>query len=163
MSAGLDAFAAYFEGVNCEFERVGDDVITAGIEVEAADEEGEPQGEGNGVALDVIIQSDHDEDGEEEQLAVYVNWPLQVPEDKLAQAAEFVLRANFGVLVGSIELDFDDGEVRSKTGLDVFKLDDAACETLFQNSMNLTMMYFPALQAVLDGMGVEEALAEVEG
>ena len=112
----------------------------------------------------VLVQSDRDEEGGEEQLAVYVNWPLKVPEDKLPLAAELVAKANFGVLVGCIDLDFDDGEVRAKTGIDVFNLTNEVCESMFQNSMNITMMYLPALQLMLaEDLTPDEALEQVEG
>ena len=155
--SGLDAFAAYFDSVSCEYERVGEEALTAGIEVESDDGD-------EAVNMDVIVQSDRDEEGGEEQLAVYVNWPLKVPEDKLPLAAELVAKANFGVLVGCIDLDFDDGEVRAKTGIDVFNLTNEVCESMFQNSMNITMMYLPALQLMLaEDLTPDEALEQVEG
>ena len=33
--------------------------------------------------------------------------------------AEFITRANYGMIVGSFEMDYGDGEVRYKTSIDV--------------------------------------------
>ncbi len=33
--------------------------------------------------------------------------------------AEFITRANFGIVIGNFEIDFSDGEIRYKTSIDV--------------------------------------------
>lgn len=45
--------------------------------------------------------------------------PVWVPEARRLAVAEFITRANYGMLIGNFELDFVDGEVRFKTGIDV--------------------------------------------
>jgi hypothetical protein len=159
----IDRFAAYLETINCAFERVGDDALTAGVEVTLEDEDGEgDDAEAPGQVFDMIVQSDE----EAGQLGCYVVWPVQVPAEKLPAAAELIHRANFGVLVGNVELDFDDGEVRAKSGLDVegVELNDPACQGLVQVALDLTMMYLPALRDVVEnGTAVVEALETVEG
>ena len=43
--------------------------------------------------------------------------PTHVPENKRTAAAEYVTRANYGLLNGNFELDFSDGEVRFKVSV----------------------------------------------
>lgn len=41
--------------------------------------------------------------------------PMKVNEDKRAEVAEYLTRANYGLHVGNFEMDMEDGEVRYKT------------------------------------------------
>jgi hypothetical protein len=43
----------------------------------------------------------------------------RVPEEKRAVMAEFLTRANAGLWLGNLELDFSDGEIRYKTSLHI--------------------------------------------
>ena len=52
------------------------------------------------------------------KLAIYSVADLHIPEARRPAMAEFLTRANFGIVVGNFEMDFDDGEVRYKTSLD---------------------------------------------
>ncbi len=45
--------------------------------------------------------------------------PANTPEPKRMAMAEFLTRANYGLIIGNFELDFNDGEVRFKTSIDV--------------------------------------------
>ena len=58
-------------------------------------------------------------DEEKYWLIFYSYMPVNSPPEKMASAAEFVTRANRGMRIGNFELDFDDGEIRYKTSLDV--------------------------------------------
>ncbi len=51
-----------------------------------------------------------DEDG----FTVYTVFPVKAPEEKRGAVAAFLTRANYGLILGSFELDFDDGEIRFK-------------------------------------------------
>jgi hypothetical protein len=53
------------------------------------------------------------------QVLFYSVCPVNVPEDKRLTMAEFITRANFGLVIGNFEMNFDNGEVRYKTSLDV--------------------------------------------
>lgn len=53
------------------------------------------------------------------QLVFYSILPDNVPENKRGIAAEFITRANFGIILGNFEMDFEDGEIRYKTSMDV--------------------------------------------
>jgi hypothetical protein len=87
------------------------------------------------------------------QIAFYSICPLRVPEARRMHVAEFLARANYGLVIGNFEQDWDDGEVRYKTSLDV-----EDCElsgTLFSHIVyaNVTTMdrYLPGLIAVIAG------------
>jgi hypothetical protein len=55
----------------------------------------------------------------QQQMVFYSVAPLKVPEDRRAVMAEFLHRANYGMIIGNFEIDFSDGEVRYKTSIDV--------------------------------------------
>ena len=53
-----------------------------------------------------------------EQFMAYVLVPVKVPEKKRTAVAEFITRANYGLRIGNLEMDFDNGEVRYKSSID---------------------------------------------
>jgi hypothetical protein len=57
--------------------------------------------------LDIREQSDI--------LLFYTVLPVMVPENFRLKVSEFVTRANYGLRIGNLEMDFKDGEVRYKT------------------------------------------------
>lgn len=56
---------------------------------------------------------------EEKQLLFYAYCEENVPEDRRLAMAEFLTRANYGLVLGNFEMDMNDGEVRFKTSIDV--------------------------------------------
>ncbi|HEX9018927.1 MAG TPA: YbjN domain-containing protein, partial [Anaerolineaceae bacterium] len=75
-------------------------------------------------------------------------------------------RANYGMIIGNFELDYQDGEIRYKTSVDVE--DVALAESLVQNLVYANVLtmdkYLPGLMRVLYA-GIEPiaAIEEVEG
>ena len=61
--------------------------------------------------------------------------------------AEFVTRANRGMRIGNFELDFDDGEIRYKTSMDVEggDLTDKMIDNLLRANLTTTDRYFTGL------------------
>lgn len=55
----------------------------------------------------------------QEQFVFYSVCPINAPRDKLNQVVEFITRANYGMIMGNFELDYNDGEIRYKTSIDV--------------------------------------------
>jgi len=53
------------------------------------------------------------------QIVFYSAIPTRVPAENRWAVMEFITRANYNLLVGNFEMDFDDGEVRFKTSIDV--------------------------------------------
>ncbi|HEX9018452.1 MAG TPA: YbjN domain-containing protein, partial [Anaerolineaceae bacterium] len=88
---------------------------------------------------------------EQEQLVFYSIFPVRVTIEHIAAAAEFITRANYGMIIGNFELDYQDGEIRYKTSVDVE--DVALAESLVQNLVYANVLtmdkYLPGLMRVL--------------
>jgi len=75
-----------------------------------------------------------------DQLVIYFNFGIAAPAERRDEAARFIARANWGLMVGNFEMDYDDGQVRFKSSLDF--TDAELTETLIRNAIR------PAMQAV---------------
>ena len=103
---------------------------------------------------------------EHQQFVFYSVCPLNAPEEKRLATAEFLTRANYGLVIGNFEMDFADGEIRYKTSIDVE--DDRLVPALVRNlvHVNVLMMdrYLPGMMAVIyGGRSPAEAIAQIEG
>jgi hypothetical protein len=101
----------------------------------------------------------------EDQCVFYSLYPEAIPEDKRSILAEFLTRANYGMILGNFELDFDDGEIRYKTSIDVEG--DRLTPTLVQNLVYTNVMtmdqYLPGILAILEqNLTAKDALDLVE-
>lgn len=56
---------------------------------------------------------------EQEQFIFYSVLDVYVPENRRPAMAEFLTRANYGLIIGNFEMDWNDGEIRYKTSIDV--------------------------------------------
>ena len=56
---------------------------------------------------------------EQEQFVFCSVCPINAPEESRASVAEFITRANYGMIIGNFEMDYADGEIRYKTSIDV--------------------------------------------
>ena len=95
----------------------------------------------------------------------YSYFPVNVPSGKQAVVAELITRANYGMRVGNFEMDYEDGEVRFKTSIDVEN--NEFTQALVSNHVytNVWTMdrYLPALFAVIyANISAIEALEKVE-
>jgi hypothetical protein len=90
---------------------------------------------------------------EQEQFVFYSVCPVNAPESKRLAIAEFLTRANSGMIIGNFELDFADGEIRYKTSIDVEG--DSLSSALIKRVVyaNVTMMdeYLPGIMSVISG------------
>ncbi len=59
----------------------------------------------------------------QEQFVFYSVCPINAPSEKIPQVVEFITRANYGMIIGNFELDYNDGEIRYKTSIDVESTD----------------------------------------
>jgi hypothetical protein len=86
-------------------------------------------------------------------LVVYSVLPVDVPPARRQAVAEFVTRANYGLSLGNLEMDFGDGEVRAKVALAVGEHppDDVLVERLIRVSGKLVEMFLPGIEAVVQG------------
>lgn len=102
---------------------------------------------------------------EQEQFVFYSICPVNAPENKRQAVAEFITRANSGMIIGNFELDFADGEIRYKTSIDV-QGDFLSFELIKQLVYaNVTMMdeYLPGIKSVIENdVEPKEAIAQIE-
>jgi hypothetical protein len=103
---------------------------------------------------------------EQDQFVFYSVAPTTVPEASRAAVAEFLTRANYGMVIGNFEMDYRDGEVRFKTSIDLEG--DCISPALVRNVVyvNVRMMdrYLKGLMGVAyAGLSPEQAVKEAEG
>lgn len=102
---------------------------------------------------------------ETREFIFYSMAPFKVPEDKRPAIAEFICRANYGLVLGNLELDFNDGEVRYKTSIDIensiLTLD--LVKNMVDSNIYTFDRYLPGFTAILDkNMAPVEAIVQVE-
>jgi hypothetical protein len=90
---------------------------------------------------------------------------MPIPIKRKIDVAEFITRANYGVTIGNFEMDFDDGEVRYKTNLDLKHL--TLTKDLIRQYVyfNVKMMdsYLNGIMAVInEEVNAAEAIAKIE-
>ena len=96
---------------------------------------------------------------------MYSMFPVTIPEAKRMRVAEYLMRANYGLVIGNFELDLDGGELRFRTSLDI---EDAAfaselLKPLVYTNVRMMDRYLPGLMAVLyDEITPKAALSLVE-
>jgi hypothetical protein len=103
---------------------------------------------------------------EQQQFIFYSVCPVNAPAEKRTMLAEFITRANYGLIIGNFELDFEDGEIRYKTSLDAEGL--TLSPALFKNLVyaNLSMMdqYLPGIMSILySEVSPREMIDQIEG
>ena len=100
------------------------------------------------------------------QVVCYSVCPFNVPDERRRPVAEFLTRANYGMVLGNFELDLADGEVRFKTSLDTGGQDlvgDLLRPVVYTNVLMMDR-YLPGLGAVaFGGVSPEQAIADIEG
>ncbi len=74
---------------------------------------------------------------------VYSIYPVRVPEGKRPVVAELITRINCGLLIGSFEMDWSDGELRIRTAMPLGEGDftDKQLEHLFYGNLALANRY----------------------
>jgi hypothetical protein len=90
--------------------------------------------------------------------------PQPAPSHRRSAVAEYITRANWAMPAGNFEMDYDDGDVRFKTSIDVDEAELTA--NLFDHvgEANIVAMnqYVGGLLAVIKGMEPKLALAQAE-
>jgi hypothetical protein len=102
----------------------------------------------------------------QQQIVFYTIYPLRAPEEKRSLAAEFAARVNYGLVLGNLELDMNDGEVRYKTSADVGAAEFTLplLRSLMQINLSTADRYYPAFTALLYANATPaDAVASVEG
>ncbi len=102
----------------------------------------------------------------EQQLMFYARAPTNAVEDKRQAVAEFMTRANYGMVIGNFELDLKDGEMRYKASVDYehIQVNNAFLKNMsYQVVVNMDR-YLPGIMKLLySDITPEEAVAEIEG
>ncbi len=91
---------------------------------------------------------------------------VKVPEKKRAAVADYLTRANYGLLIGNFEMDFNDGEVRYKSCIDVTgdRLTGALIKRLVYANVFMMDKYLPGLMNVIySNTAPAQAIALIEG
>jgi hypothetical protein len=90
---------------------------------------------------------------EQEQFVFYSVCPVNTPEDRRHDVAEFITRANYGMIIGNFEMDFNDGEVRYKTSIDVEgdTLTAALIKQMVYSNVIIMDRYLPGIMRVIYG------------
>jgi hypothetical protein len=103
-------------------------------------------------------------DAEFDQCVVFSYLTEEVRPARRAAVAEFLTRANYGLRVGNFEMDFDDGEVRYRTSVDLAgeALAPAVLKQLVSHNALQFDRYLPGLEAVIQGAAPAEAVRMVE-
>ncbi len=104
---------------------------------------------------------------EHQRVAFYSVAPLNVPEETRPAVMEFITRANFGLVIGNFELNLEDGEVRSKTSLDLkgSELTPALAQRAIIPNLHAMNTYLPGLEALVGDPAAPpaELIAGIEG
>lgn len=90
----------------------------------------------------------------------------RVPAEKRPAAAELFTRINYGLPLGTFEMDFSDGEICYRTGIDVTGGDLAPemVGSLIAVTVGTVDRYYPAIMSFLwNDMAPEDAVAMIEG
>lgn len=102
---------------------------------------------------------------ETDQFVFYSVLPVNAPPNKRAAAAEFITRANYGMIIGNFEMNYDDGEIRYKTSVDIegAELSFALVKQAVYANVATVDRYLPGLMAVIYGNAdPETAIIRVE-
>jgi hypothetical protein len=77
-------------------------------------------------------------------LAVYGILPFLIPESHQNAAMLLIIQINYDMLIGNLELDVNDGEIRYKNAIDVeaFGIDDDIIEHLLQSVIAMTTVAY---------------------
>jgi hypothetical protein len=102
---------------------------------------------------------------EQQQFIFYSIGSIKIPKSKRRGIGEFLSRANYGMIIGNFELNFDNGEIRYKTSTNVknHSLDADTIRPLVYTNVKMIDKYLPGIIAVAkSGMSPAEAIAQIE-
>jgi hypothetical protein len=98
-------------------------------------------------------------------LTFYSYLPVHVPQEKHLLAAEFVTRANHGMRIGNFEMDFNDGEVRYKTSVDIEggEITHRMIDNLLRANLSTMNRYFRGfMELIYAHRSPSELISEIE-
>jgi len=86
------------------------------------------------------------------QVLIYAVCPTNIPPAQRARIAEFITRANYCLILGNFEMDFNDGELRFKLAYnydDTFPPSEEVFKKSFFTSLNMLDRYLPGIMSVV--------------
>ncbi len=101
----------------------------------------------------------------QQQFVFYSVLPINVPPEKRQKVAELITRINYGMVIGNFEMDFDDGEVRYKTSIDVegAELTPPMIRQMVYANIIITDRYLSAvMRTIYSDITPLEAIAEAD-
>lgn len=100
------------------------------------------------------------------QVLVFLTLPSNVPDNKRNLVAEFITRANYGLILGNFEMDYSDGQIRYKSSYIFEDIHNHADQIFVRNFIAATSMmdkYYPGLMALIYGrVSPQDAIGQVE-
>lgn len=90
----------------------------------------------------------------EGQFVFYSACPMVAPAGRRPAIAELLTRINFGLIMGNFEMDFNDGEIRFKTSIDVegTVLSPELIRPIVNANVTMMDRYLPSIVKVLEGV-----------
>ena len=149
MGALTDIVKGYFEANEWEYEQNPDHdgMFIAGVETDSGD-------------FEVLVVAEE----ADKQLTCFCICPDEVPEDRRNDVAEYIIRVNNNLMMGVFDMDFDDGDVRVRSSINFADMQPTtdAVALLLHGAISSADVYYPGLQAVIDGEATpEDALDDV--
>lgn len=89
---------------------------------------------------------------QQDQVLIFTVFPTNIPENQRTRVAEFITRANYGLIIGNFEMDFSDGELRYKVTYFYDSTFPASEEVFLKNlytSFHMMNRYLPGIMAVV--------------
>jgi hypothetical protein len=86
-----------------------------------------------------------------DQFVIYFNFGLAAPEDRRAEVAQFMVRANWNLIIGNFEMDYDDGlmHFRSSVGFAGGELTEVLLRNVVLSAMKAVEFYADGLLEVV--------------
>ncbi len=108
----------------------------------------------------IICRADVNE--ENHWLLFYSYLPISIPENKRAKAGEYLHRANAGLQIGNFEMDYNDGEVRFKTSIDIEggELNHKMIDNLLSANLTTVDHYFHGLMKIIYSSATPKSIVE---
>lgn len=156
MSRIYDAMSRYFTGATWPYAPVEDGISIA------------LRFAGDDAEWSCVAQALEDQD----VFLFFSILPEDAAADRRAEVAEFVARANYGMLTGAFEVSLDTGDVRYRTGVRLGELPDDAwadgqlAERLIEEAVRANVItmdtYVAGLRAVLNGKPAAATIEQIE-
>ena len=101
----------------------------------------------------------------ERQLVLYSVFPYKIKLYKLPAVAEFIARVNYDMMIGNFELNFDTGEVRYKTSVDlgIHIFEHTMLQSLMEANFACMDTYFEGLMKIIySNISPQEVVTTIE-